>query len=432
MIKKIGFVIACLIATGMYAQDGSISPYSYFGLGDIREVGTVENQMMGDIGVYADSIHINLKNPAAYSKLGVRGRDDFGITTYTAGISHKQLRFKSFAEEQSSAVTNLDYLALALTLKEGLGLGSGIRPYSSVGYNFEDLRDVEGSRTLNEYSGEGGLNKVFVSLGYELIKDVSLGVTVNYNFGTIESLEVQRTEGVQFGAKDQKSSRIGGFDLNYAVNYTPAIDQKHTLFTSLRVNTQANLSSRNTRQIGSVSLSSPTADPQDIEVINVDLESQGLKDTGVKIPTTTTLGIGYGENMKWFLGAEYSYQQLGDFESEFLQFDNLVYDNASTFALGGFITPDSNSFESYFKRITYRAGVRYAKTGMVINNKDVNNLGITFGLGLPLGGSFSNLNLGFELGRRGTSASDLIEESYLKINVGLSLNDQWFRKRKIN
>lgn len=428
MIKKLGFVIACLAVTGMYAQDGSISPYSYFGLGDIREAGTVENQMMGDIGVYADSIHVNLKNPAAFSKLGIRGRDDFGITTYTAGISHKQLRFKSFAEEQSSAVTNLDYLALALSLKKGLGLGFGLRPYSSVGYNFEELLGVEGSMVLNQYSGEGGINKVFVSLGYELIKDLSVGVTVNYNFGSIESLRVQSTENVLFGAKDKRTSRIGGFDLNYALNYTPAMGDKHTLFTSVRVNTQANLSARNTKQIGSFSLSTN----QDIELIDVNLEAQGLQDTGVKIPTTTTLGLGYGENMKWFLGAEYSYQQLGDFKNEFLEIDNLVYENASTFAFGGFYIPNRSSFVSYFSRITYRAGFRYAKTGMVINDKDVNNLGITFGLGLPLGNNLSNLNLGFELGRRGTSAADLIEESYIKVNVGLSLNDQWFRKRKIN
>ena len=140
MIKKIGFVLACLIITDMCAQDDSISPYSYFGLGDIREAGTVENQMMGGIGMYADSIHVNLQNPAAYSKLGIHVGNNFGITTYTFGVSHKELRFKSFTEEQSSSVTNLDYLALGLTLKKGFGLGFGIKPYSSVGYNFEDFK----------------------------------------------------------------------------------------------------------------------------------------------------------------------------------------------------------------------------------------------------------------------------------------------------
>ncbi|MGB7393617.1 MAG: hypothetical protein WA913_04410, partial [Pricia sp.] len=215
---------------------------------------------------------------------------------------------------------------------------------------------------------------------------------------------------------------------NYALSYNPAIDDKHTLYTSLRINTQANLTSRNTRQIGSFSLLTN----QDIETIDVNLAAQGLKDTGVKIPTTTTFGIGYGKNLKWFLGAEYSFQQLDDMSNEFLQFDNLVYENASTFALGGFYIPDRTSFQSYFNRITYRAGLRLEKSGMVINDTDINNFGITFGLGLPLGNNLSNLNLGFELGRRGTTSADLIEESYFKVNFGLSLNDQWFQKRKIN
>ena len=428
MIKKIGFVIACLFISEAYAQDGSISPYSYFGLGDIRQAGTVENQMMGDIGMYADSIHINLKNPAAYSKLGVQGRDDFGITTYTAGISHREVRLESFTEEQSSAVTNLDYLALALTLKKGWGVGFGLRPYSSGGYNFQELRGAEGFRVLDEYSGSGGLNQVYLSTGYEIFKNLSVGVTANYNFGKIETLRTQSTENLQFGAKDVRESRINGVDLNYALNYTPAITQTHTLFTSLRINTQANLSARNTQQIGSFSL----VDNQDIEVIDVNLEARGLKDTGVKIPTTATLGIGYGNHMKWFVGAEYSFQELEGLTNEFLEFDNLTYKNASSFALGGFYTPNRNSLESYFQRITYRAGLRLDQTGMVVNDTDINNFGITFGVGLPLGNNLSNLNLGFELGRRGTTSADLIRESYVKINIGLSLNDQWFRKRRIN
>lgn len=417
-----------LVASGMYAQDGTVSPYSYFGLGDLRAATTVENQMMGGIAMYADSIHINLRNPAAYGKLGVQGAGTFGITTYTAGISYKQSRLESFTDEQSSAVTNLDYLSLGFTLKKGLGLGFGIMPYSSVGYNFVDQQGVEGSRVINEYSGNGGLNRLYLSIGYEFAKNFSLGVTANYNFGTLESLRIQSVENVQFGVKDERSSNINGIDFNYALNYTPAINEKHTLFTSLRINTQANLSARNTKRIGSFSLVSQ----RDIEAIDVDLASQGLKETAVKIPTTTTLGIGYGQNMKWFLGVEYSFQKLSDYSNEFLEIENLVYQNANTFALGGFYTADRNSFENYFKRITYRAGVRLDQSGMMVNGKDINNFGITFGLGLPLGNNLSNLNLGFELGRRGTTAADLIEESYFKVNVGLSLNDQWFRKRKID
>lgn len=429
MIKKIGIAIALMAATGLYAQNGSVSPYSYFGVGDSRSLGTYENQMMGGIGMFADSIHVNLKNPAAYSKLGVQAGDDFGMTTYTAGISHKQLRLKSFTDEQSNRLTNLDYLAIGFSLKKGLGVGFGIMPFSSVGYNLlSEVDNGSGTLVTNSFTGSGGLNRAYLSIGWEFAKDLSIGVTGNLNFGKFENERIQSLENVQFGTLDRRESKVNGIDFNYALNYNPTFKDKYTLFTSLRVNTQANLTSKNTQLIGSFSL----VDAGGIETIEVDLEAQGLRRTDLKIPTTTTLGLGIGEHRKWFLGAEYGFQGLSSFSNEFLAVENLVYQDASSIALGGFIIPDAGPFTSYWKRVTYRAGLRLDKTGMLVNNTEINNFGITFGFGLPLGRDFSNLNLGFELGKRGTTSADLVEESYFKINLGLSLNDLWFQKRKIN
>lgn len=430
MIKKIVILLVYGAVTGLFAQNGTASPYSYFGIGDLRATSTAENQMMGGIGVFADSIHINLKNPAAYSKLGIPVGSDYGITTYAAGISRKELRLKSFTEEERSSITNLDYLSLAFSWRKGLGIGFGVMPYSSVGYNLvSETTNSDGEVVTNQYSGEGGLNKVYLSVGYELVKNLSVGVTANLNFGTIESSRLQMTEDVQFGTKDERLSKVNGVDLTYALNYTPKIGERHTLHSSLRINTQANLVARNTRRIGSFSLQNGS----DIEVVEVDLAAQGLEKEGFQIPTTTTIGVGYGEDRKWFLGAEYSFQGLSDYSNNFLDTQNLVYEDASALALGGFIIPDFDSFDNYLKRITYRAGLRYDKTGMMVNDKEINNFGITFGVGLPLSRLIpSNLNLGFELGRRGTTSADLIEESYFKVNVGLSLNDLWFVKRKIN
>lgn len=428
MIKKIVIAIVYMAVFGLYAQDGTVSPYSFFGIGDLKNAGSVENQMMGGIGVYADSIHINLKNPAAYGELGLDVLNKVGLVTYTAGVSNKQYQLKSFTEEQRSSITSLDYLALGFSLGKGLGMGFGLMPYSSVGYNLVDNRDNVNGSLVNIYSGEGGLNRVFYSVGYEVLKDVSIGATINFNFGTLDSERLQQIEGIQFGTFDRRSSRVNGFDFNYALNYRPLIKDKYRLHSSIRVNTQGNLVSENDRQIGSFSI----ANGGNIEEVNVNLAAQNLKNTELKIPTTTTLGLGYGEDYKWFVGAEYSFQGMGSFENSFLGADSVRYEDASSYALGAFITPDYDSFTSYLKRITYRAGLRLDKTGMIINDVDINNFGITFGLGLPLGGSFSNLNLGFELGRRGTTRANLVEESYLKINVGLSLNDRWFLKRKIN
>lgn len=417
-----------MASVGMYAQNGTVSPYSFFGIGDLRTSSTVENQMMGHIGVYADSIHLNLQNPAAYGKLGLEVMDKVGLVAYTAGISNKQFRLKSFTEEENSSITNLDYLSLGFSLGKGLGMGFGIMPYSSVGYNFLDERTNGGQALTNIFSGEGDLTRVYYSVGYEIFKDISLGVTVNYNYGTLNNERLQQIEDIQFGTFDRRYSEVNGFDFNYALLYTPTVKEDHTLHTSIRVNTQGNLVSKNERNIGSFSV----ATGGNIENIDVNLDASNLRNTEFKIPTTTTLGLGYGEDYKWFLGAEYSFQGLSSFENPFLGSGNIVYKDASSIALGGFITPNASSFNSYLNRITYRAGVRLDRTGMVVNDVDINNFGITFGLGLPLGRSFSNLNIGFELGRRGTTRANLIEESYFKVNIGLSLNDRWFQKRKIN
>lgn len=428
MVKKFLIAFFCVAAHGIFAQNGTISPYSYFGIGDFRDNGTVENQMMGGVSMYGDSIHINLSNPAAYSKLK--------LTTYTAGISHTEFRLKDFTEEQKSSVTNLDYLSIGFPVAENIGVGFGIMPFSSVGYNLTDVNEPandDDPTITSVFAGEGGLNRVYASVGFQVIKDLSLGVTANFNFGTLEYQRIQSVEDVQFGTVDRRESRINGYDLNYAANYTPTIKDKYTLYTSILVNTQGNLVSTNTETLGSFSL----VNGQDIEVIDVDLDAVNLRNTEIKIPTTTTLGLGFGEDKKWFLGGEYSFQKFSDFENEFLGLENVTYKDASGFALGGYFVPDYRLLSGFFKRITYRAGLRYDVTGLEVNNKEINNFGITFGFGLPLSGGstfegFSNLNLGFELGRRGTTDQNLIEESYFKINVGLSLNDRWFQKRRIN
>lgn len=434
MIKKIGFAIACFAFFGVYAQDGTVSPYSYFGIGELRSATTVENQMMGGIGVYADSIHINLQNPAAYADLGVQFGETFGLTTYTAGISYNQVNLKSATAEESSSITNLDYLALAFALREDLAVGFGLMPLSSVGYNFESAIDGVGDdpNIVNRYSGTGGLNRVYGTVGWGITDYLKIGVTANFNFGTLNSERLQLVEDVQLATFDERSSRINGVDLNYALNYTPRFKEKYRLHSSIRINTQANLTARNTQRIGSVVADEDSpALGTELEASEVNLEAIGLKETEVKIPTTFTLGLGFGKDRTWFLGGEYSFQDLGDYSNPFLQFDNLEYDQASTLAFGGFWVPDHTSFK-YLNRVSYRAGVRLEKSGMLVNGTEIDNFGITFGLGLPLGRSLSNLNVGFELGRRGTTDANLIEEGYFKINVGLSLSDQWFFKSKIN
>jgi len=73
--------------------------------------------------------------------------------------------------------------------------------------------------------------------------------------------------------------------------------------------------------------------------------------------------------------------------------------------------------------------MRFEQTGINIEGQDINEFGISFGVGLPAGKLFSNINVGLELGRRGTTDFGLVQENFFNAFLSLSLNDRWFEKR---
>jgi hypothetical protein len=114
--------------------------------------------------------------------------------------------------------------------------------------------------------------------------------------------------------------------------------------------------------------------------------------------------------------------------------------NQIDFSLGGFVIPKINSISSYWNRVTYRAGLRFEKTGLLVNGTPtgtnftpIDDFGISFGLGLPLDNRYSSVNIGLEYGKKGTTSNNLIQENYFNFRLSLSLTDiNWFIKRKID
>ena len=69
MIKKLFLALTLLATFIASAQEGTSSPYSFYGLGEVKFKGTHDVRSMGGLGVAFDSIHLNLNNPATYSRL---------------------------------------------------------------------------------------------------------------------------------------------------------------------------------------------------------------------------------------------------------------------------------------------------------------------------------------------------------------------------
>ena len=416
MIKRFLFIIAVLLTANVFAQEGDTSPYSYYGIGLRGFRGTVENQAMGGINILGDSIHTNLKNPAGYGALK--------LTNFTLGGSRKDVSLTDDNGKGTTASTTFDYLSLSFPMSKKMGAGFGLLPYTSVDYK---IRNTDGGG-YRQFSGRGGLNRAFVSLGYELFNGFRLGATGSYNFGNIRRESIQDDDTQQYGIQEIVRSDISGISLDFGLQYETKIKENLSVYSSLSYSPELKLSSENRRELSSIYAVDRITGQVQIRETN----TLSTTKTDFNLPSETTVGLGLGEQNKWFAGAEYGNTKASTFTNPSFSLDDVRYDDASKYRLGGFFIPKFNSISSYWERVVYRAGVRFEETGLNINNEGINEFGISFGLGLPMGRTFSNANLSFEYGQRGTTNAGLIKEDFFKIGLSLSLNDKWFVPFKFN
>lgn len=78
----------------------------------------------------------------------------------------------------------------------------------------------------------------------------------------------------------------------------------------------------------------------------------------------------------------------------------------------------------------YRLGASFTRTQIEVAGTDINQYGISMGLGFPLIKSRSKINVAVELLQRGTTKNNLIKEQYINFHLGFAFNDIWFIKRR--
>lgn len=419
MIRILSILFSIAVVHLATAQSGSVSPYSSAGLGERNFNGTQATRHMGGLDVFTDSIHANLNNPASYGFLKV--------TTYSLGIHYRNTNLASLTESANADDASLDYLSVSIPAGK-FGFGFGILPYSSVGYRIETLDSAtEGQNVLNRYEGEGGINQAFLSVGLPLTSFFSIGVSAQYNFGNLFYRTGQFLEGVDTGTLLTNQSSISGLNYQYSAQVNIPIKRKYLLQGMYVYQPEAFLNSQNDRIFYTQSLSNDTV----VDFEEIDLNTQGLRETELETSQTTKIGLGFGENKKWFLGIQHNLTKSANFTNNFFSRSTISYRDAKQWTVGGFYIPDYASFTSFWERVVYRFGFRTEQMSLIINNLPITETGISFGIGLPLG-SLSNANIGFEFIQRGAKQSGLIQETLIAMRIGLSLNDIWFIKRKYN
>lgn len=426
MIKKIIVIITLFVSVASFAQKNNASAYSFFGIGDKNNANTVEQVSMGGIGVsLQDQFRLNLSNPASFSSLQ--------FTTYTLAIENKNIWAKDSQDKQQGASTYLSYLAIGVPLGKNAGMSFGLLPNTTVGYSLVE-NNYDSSDELTEvslYNGEGGTNKVFLGFGLQIFKGFSVGLQGNYVFGKIENNITNQLKDISLATKYETLSRVKGFGINTGFQYKAKLSEKLNLHLGANFELENEIDTDDEEYIYSSSIALGEI-PRDTLLSNTG--------TGViKSPLKTSLGIGIGQDNKWFAGIDYSYQDALDIDANiYNNASKVAYDDYSKISIGGFYTPKFSSITSYWERVTYRAGVKFEKSGLMVNSSGntndftaIDDFGISFGVGLPVSNQLSNLNVGFEFGKRGEIDKGLVQENYINFRLSFSLNDKWFKKREI-
>lgn len=433
MIRKIQkiFLLSVFLIIGsvVSAQDGTYgaySPYSIFGIGDISKEGTSYNKSMGGVGIATRNKRvINYLNPAA-----VTARDSLSFMA-DFGLQQSNKVFRQGDIRSAHNTFNIYDFVMTFPIYRSSAFMVGITPFSDVGYDFssyernQDIIGNTGNISYDSY-GIGSVYQVFLGAGVTFWKRLSLGAEVIYYFGNIDKVTNMKYSNSSYRSINSGSDLVvngttGKFGLQYEQKL--GSDVSMIVGATYKLGTKMKGYSTNYRYANQDSVS-------DTLTYKVDTLGTG----NVRFADEIGVGISFKGGDKW--SAEFNYLRSDwrntgmDTQAGFSSIGEAKFTStvSHSFRAGFEYTPNRNDIRYYFKKCSYRAGVYYDKSYYKLDGHDVNSMGMTLGLTLPVPRLYNGISLGVDFGQKSSTRYNMIRERYAMFVIGFNIHDLWFRK----
>lgn len=416
----------------IFAQSQGNSPYSVFGVGDVDEPTSAANVAMGGTGLTTTSgFFIPSLNPALVVKNRVLGGYryvglNFGLNGTARTIQNSTLAQQDFG-------MNLNHLSAAFPILDKWAMSIALRPYSQVTHltRFASTPTIPGStqRAENEVKSSGGLSRVGWTNSVLLGKSLYLGVEAFHTFGvilrdtttTITINNVVSNEAIRFTNR----TSVGGSGLRLGAVWQQKLSKKWQLNAGGTYEVSNQLKGEFLRQFSNVT------DNGTGFVLAAPADTLVLSDALISLPQRIGGGISIESPFHWVFAIEYYKTFWNQYKNNTEQISGFLQDS-DKLAVGVEWLPKANS-TGYFNQVFYRLGYTRQNTPFVINGTRITDNSFTAGLSLPLGfRSPSYVDVAMAFGRRGTTASNLIQENYWKVQVNFALMGSWFVKPRID
>ncbi len=401
------------ISSDIYGQTGSVSPYSRYGIGELKNQGFSHHRAAGGVvNAWDDDKHINPVNSATlvYDT----------TTTFEVGLDAEWVNIENSSTSTNSASGTFGYFALAFpVVKHKWSAALGLQPVSSTGYevSVSEFRDGIGNLQF-DFEGEGGFSKFFLNNGFKILPGLTAGFSTQFYFGTIEnikSIEYPRNEDY-FNSRYIDAVTANDFQFDASLHYRIDLPRKRQLQFGLTASVPSELTARR-----NVYWYNYTTSAFGFELIKDSVTTISDEKGSISMPVYYRFGTLYKVGNKWLVGADFNYMDWSKFE-KFGVKDSLA--NSYSMHLGG-----------VYKRegIRFMAGFQYSKSFLELRNQQLDDISATFGISLVKLFSIRPpvfINLAVQVGQRGTTDEDLIQENYTRFTFGITISDIWFIKPK--
>lgn len=413
-------LLATILPEFVAGQVSINSPYTRYGPGNLHENGLdPRTTAMGGIhyGLQRNDL-INTANPASYIAF------DSVSFIFDAGLFGIATNLRTDELSDQGSYLSLSHLLFGFPVTHWWKSSFGIMPFSYVGYDIYNYDELEGgTKIVYNYKGSGGFNQLYWGNAFRIGNKLSAGFNLKYMFGNIsrvrgvgfpDSLEIKNT---------RVNSNIRPNDIygEIGIQYKEKLPKNHYIVAGATFAPQVEIHSKATYMASTYFGLINTASLYYDTIISI-LDSAG----SWTLPTRIGTGVTAGKEGQWLAGVDFLWQNWKNYKY-FGETDSLL--NRWTIAAGGEYIPDPRS-KSYLQRMSYRLGFHYGKTPINLKGHHIDEIGISFGLGLPIKKSKSTINLSGSFGRKGTIQDGLIQENFFRFTVGVNVFENWFFKSK--
>lgn len=413
-----------LVSGWGFAQNNTNSPYTRYGYGQLVDQGASNSKAMGGVAYgLRDKYHTNFANPASYTAI------DSLTFVFEGGISLQNTNFDNGVTKKNAKNTSLDYLSMHFRVGTKFGMSLGLLPYSNVGYDMSNTypNDEDQEKTYTtDYFGDGGLHQAYVGLAYKINRKFSIGANISYLWGDIEHtmMLVFPYNTAAYSMTRVESVTVNSVKFDFGAQYSHQFGKKDFVTFGAVFSPGYNLTNKATSDVVMGSSSAILSG----SLSGLAVDSKEIKGNS-GLPMSFGLGAAYVYDGRLTVGLDATYQNWS--KVKFMGEEDTFADRLKV-AAGAEYLPDPIG-RSFLSRTKYRIGAYINTPYYKIDGlRASSEWGVSAGFSIPIIRSRSYFNLSAQYARVNAKGTSMINENQLRINIGVTFNERWFYKTRVN